>query len=306
MKILNDILADLVEKKLWLPAALLVIAIVGVPMQLAKPGDAPPPPAVPTAAVQQETGPELALTRAVKTGFDRAPRVNKKSSDPFGERNDDQVNAALKALRKKLLESLKSTISGDTSGGGTSLGGGTSDGGGVVPEAPKDDSSGGDGGGKTPSSKPEIDDLLSIMVTVNDGMPQQVNDIRTLSPLPDTTNPFLVYTGKNDSGAAVFIVSADVQPTGEGKCDPTPENCQTLTLGEGQTEDFKILTSSEGTVSITVIGIETKEVKTDGPSATAARLEAKARKLGATVVRDALDNPFILKSLADQKVKIRP
>ncbi len=145
-----------------------------------------------------------------------------------------------------------------------------------------------------------------MLVTVGDASPTQLDEVRTLSPLPDASNPFLVYTGKNSAGAAVFLVSADVQPSGEGQCDPSPENCITLTLAEGQTEDFKMLTGGTGTVSITVIGIETKEVTTTGTAARAARLEAESRQLGAKVVAKGIKtNPFLLKSLVDQKVEFR-
>lgn len=302
MKIINDIFSDLVEKKLWLPAALLVIAIIAVPMQLSKPGDPPPAPAVPSASVTEDSGPALALTRASKTGFERAPRVNKAQLDPFGERTDTQAKAAYKQVQKQILDALKDVMGSSGSTDGSSGGSGDSGDSGVVPQAPEDTSN----GDKGDDAKPEVDDLLSVLVTVGDGAPTQLDEVRTLSPLPDATNPFLVYTGKNSSGAAVFIVSADVQPTGEGQCDPSPEDCQTLTLAEGQTEDFKILTGGSGTVSITVIGVETKEVTTTGTGARAARLEAKGRRLGAKVVRDGVkNNPFILKSLADQKVKIR-
>ncbi len=301
MKLLNDIFSDLVEKKLWLPAALLVIAIVAVPMQLAKPGDPPPLPPAPSANVTSDAGPSLALTRASKTGFDRAPRVNKSQLDPFAERTDTAAKAVYNAEKKKLLSALKDLLGGGgSSDSGTGSPGGSSDGG-VVPKAPEDDPS------DTPEpEKTETDDLLSVLVTVGDTTPTQLDEVRTLSPLPDATNPFLVYTGKNSAGAAVFLVSADVQPTGEGQCDPTPENCITLTLAEGQTEDFTLLTGGGGTVSITVIGIETKEVTTTGTAARAARLEAKGRKLGAKVVADGIKtNPLLLKSLVDQKIKIR-
>jgi hypothetical protein len=306
MKIVNDIVSDLIEKKLWWVAALLVIAIVAVPMQLAKPGDPPPAPSVPNAIVTGDTGPELALTRASKTGFGRAPRVNEKQLDPFAERTDTQAKAVLAAERKTLLESLKNAVDASSGSGGsgdTTTGGSGDTGTGDVPKSPTTD----DPKPTSPkdTEKPEVDDLLSLFVTVGDGAPKQMTDVRTLSPLPDASNPFLVYTGKSGSGAAVFIVSADVQPSGEGTCEPSPENCVTLTLAEGQTEDFKILTGGSGTVSITVIGIETKEVVTTATAARATRLEAKARKLGAGVVRKGLDNPFILQSLVDHKIKIR-
>lgn len=299
MKIVNDIFSDLVEKKLWLPAALLVIAIVAVPMQLSKPGDPPPVPPVPSAAVKGDVGPSLALTRAEKTGFTRAPRVNKSELDPFAERTDTQAKAVYDAEMKKMLSALKELSGGSSTDG--SSGGGSSDGGGVVPKAPEDTSD-----DEKADEKPEVDDLLSVLVTVGDASPTQLDEVRTLSPLPDASNPFLVYTGKNSAGAAVFLVSADVQPSGEGQCDPSPENCITLTLAEGQTEDFKMLTGGTGTVSITVIGIETKEVTTTGTAARAARLEAESRKLGAKVVAKGIKtNPFLLKSLVDQKIEFR-
>lgn len=302
MKIVNDIWSDLLEKKLWLPALLIVIAIIAVPMRIAKADDPPPAEIVPTAALPKDSATQLDLTRASTTGFDRAPRVNKKELDPFAERTDRQSDAALKALKKSLTAALDSALGSSSTGSDTTS---TSSGdSGTVPVAPSDDtSSSSDDTQSTTPTKTETDDLLSILVTVGDAAPNEMDDIRTLSPLPDSTNPFLVYTGKTSSGAAVFIVSAEVAPTGNGSCDPSPEDCRTLTMKEGDTEDFKLADGT--TVEITVVSVETGKVKTTGTAASAARLETKARKVGAKVVKDALDDPSILQSLADHHVRIR-
>ncbi|MEH3053912.1 MAG: hypothetical protein PGN13_07885 [Patulibacter minatonensis] len=306
MKIVNDIFSDLVEKKLWPIALLLIGAIALVPMWLSGPGEPPAPVAGPPAKVAEDAGPQLALTRTTKTGFDRAPRVNKRELDPFAERTTAKADAALKSLKAQISQSISNSLGGGTSDGGN-LGGSTGgSSGGSTDVTPRPPSG---GGGDTTSTTPktEKDDLLTILVSSDadaaSSEPQQINDIRTLSPLPDTENPFLVYLGKSSDGDAMFIVSADVTPSGAGKCDPSPTDCRTLSLAEGDSAKFKL--ASGATVTITIVGIETTKVEVTGEAARAARLELKARRVGAKVLKQSLSDPSILQSLYDHKVKFR-
>lgn len=302
MSLVNNILADLREKRLWLPVLGLVALIAVVPMVLGKPGDPPPAEPVPNVNAPTDAGPELALSRQVTTGFKLAPRVNKSMTDPFGDRTDkpgEDINKAFAEAVKSATGGATDTGSGTSSGGDTS---GSSDNG--TGSAGGSGGSGGSGGG----SDTVTDDLLTILVTKGDGQPEQIEDIRTLSPLPSTDNPFLVYVGKTSGGEASFLVSADVTVEGDGQCDPTPTDCRTLILAEGQSATFTLKLEDNEKVQVTVVAIETKKVDVSGSAnaARAARLEARSRKVGAGVLRRAVKDRAVLSSLAQQRVRLRP
>lgn len=295
MSLVNNILADLREKRLWLPVIGLVALIAVVPMVLGKPGDPPPPEPVPNLNAPTDSGPELALSRQVTTGFKLAPRVNKSMRDPFGDRTDDPLN--------EFLDSLKSAT--DSGSGSSDPSAGTGSGGDT--SGSSDNGTGSSGGG---SDKPETvtDDLLTILVTKGDGQPEQIEDIRTLTPLPSTDDPFLVYVGKTSGGEASFLVSADVTVEGDGQCDPTPTDCRTLILAEGQSATFTLRLKDNEKIQVTVVALETKKVDVSGSSAAAraARYEARSRKVGARVLRSAVKDRAVLSSLAHQRVRLRP
>ncbi len=301
MSLVNNILADLREKRLWLPVIGLVALIAVVPMVLGKPGDPPPAEPVPNVNAPTDTGPELALSRQVTTGFKLAPRVNKSMVDPFGDRTDKPG--------EELLKAFKEAVDGAT--GGTGTGGDTgSTGNGGDTSGSSDNGTGSAGGGSGGSDKPQTvtDDLLTILVTKGDGQPEQIEDIRTLTPLPSTDDPFLVYVGKTTGGEASFLVSADVTVEGDGQCDPTPTDCRTLILAEGQSSTFTLKLKDNEKIQITVVAIETKKVDVSGSSAAtrAARFEARSRKVGARVLRNAVKDRAVLSSLAQQRVRLRP
>ncbi|MBO9534192.1 MAG: hypothetical protein J7513_14570 [Solirubrobacteraceae bacterium] len=292
---INAIISDLVEKKLWPLALFLVVCAVGAPMMLSRPGEPPVAEAVPQVDAGADEGPQLALSRTTTTGFARAPRVNKKALDPFGDRTEAKTDAIVKQVQ----DSIKNALGGiDTAGSAPVTTPGTSEDPGITPVKP-----GSSDEPKDTTPKTETDDVLSVLITVGTSEPTQLDDVRTLSPLPDAENPFLVYVGKTSSGGASFLVSADVVPTGDGVCDPSPTDCRTLTMKSGDTESFKLVDGS--TVEVTMIGVDTKKVPVTGTAAKAARLEAKAREVGIAALKSVLDDKQVMYSLGRHKVKYR-
>jgi hypothetical protein len=66
----------------------------------------------------------------------------------------------------------------------------------------------------------------------------------------DDVGPLLVYTGLTDHGKkAVFLVDASLEPTGDGKCEPHPSNCETVELAKGETEFFDVIDPETGDVT---------------------------------------------------------
>jgi hypothetical protein len=304
MSVLQNIWHDLVEKKLWPVAALLVVLIVAVPVALGKPGEVPAPPSPPTATGIQ-SGPTLALTATGATGFEHPPQVNKRALDPFASRN----NPAADRLRAALKSAVLVVIDGGTPTDNT---GGTP----TPPDTstPSTDTGNDPSTGDTPAEptvKTEKDDVLTVLITPEGAEPTEIDDVRTLSPLPDADNPFLVYVGKSGDGKASFLVSSTVTVSGDGVCAPSMADCRTLEMGVGDTADFVVKgvdntgAATVTKVEFTIVDLETKKVKVTGSAARAAKLENKARTVGALALKSVLNDDLVVQSLLRQRVKFR-
>lgn len=309
MTMLRAIWQDLIEKKLWLVAVPLVVMIFAVPFALGRTAepDAPVPPAPPAIA---DSGPSLALTSSDTTGFARAPRVNKKALNPFGRRDGD---AGLKKLAAKLGSAADAVAEKGAGGGGSTGGGGTpapSD-----PNPPKPPSQ-----PKEPKPEYENDDLLSFLYQEDAGEPMEMEDVRTLTPLPDADVPFLVYVGKTADGKASFLVSAEVKVSGQGACTPSKADCRTLEMAIGETTNFELLTKKNGegtnviaklTVTdlvrgkVLVNGDAEESTSNDGAADSGGLDDAATRAIGARALKSVLDDEKVLASLQRQKIKIR-
>jgi hypothetical protein len=116
-------------------------------------------------------------------------------------------------------------------------------------------------------------------------------DVARLSPLPSATDPFFVYLGvleatKAKEKRAVFIVSSDADPLGEGACHPTAQDCQSIELTVGQTAYFNY-TAPSGVVTQYVLqlaGIHKTEIKSEAKASAAIARHSVA---GTELLRDA-------------------
>jgi hypothetical protein len=143
---------------------------------------------------------------------------------------------------------------------------------------------------KTPA-KPTADDAsdtfhVSLRFGVT-GTQETIRDIARLTPLPSVTNPFFVYLGVlQDGKTAVFMVSSDAVPTGDGACRPSATTCETIELKAGDTEFFD-LTGADGVVTqyqMDLVSIRKTEVQA---AAKAAAASARHSNAGAELLRDA-------------------
>ena len=66
--------------------------------------------------------------------------------------------------------------------------------------------------------------------------------------LPDEEAPVLIYKGVEDGGkVAIFELTGVVDAQGDGKCEPTPEDCQYLKLRAGETEFITVTDTGDET-----------------------------------------------------------
>jgi hypothetical protein len=219
MSFLNNLWADLVDKRLWPVLVVLVLALVAIPLLLMKSDDssAPSAPPVPSAAVPAASHSVV----SVDSETVRGAKLSGSSRDPFkgqGTTGDTQSNASSAPGPATAAPgpATSSPSGAGSSGTGTGASGdtGTSGAGGGPTPVP----SGGSGGGSSPSHSP---------VTVQFGKwgSSNLTKVEPLQALPSRKNPMVVYLGPKD-GKAVFLISSDVTLGSNSDCKPSKDVCQ--------------------------------------------------------------------------------
>jgi hypothetical protein len=272
MNVFANTWRQLVRRRLWPVAALLLAGLVAVPLVLAKdpePVVMPPPPAPEetTAAEEAATGePLVALTE--QGDQVRRRRVLGARKDPFEVAPPPKAKKSQEqAPAEQEPETDKPEAPSDPSGGAPSLPGP------VLPpvETPVEPE-------KKKTYPPD-----SLIVRFGDPTSGELDrgTLTKLSPLPadtgDEAQPVLVYTGLTKDGKhAIFMVDAAAEATGDGECKPHPSNCETIHLRKGETEFFDIK-DEEGNVvaqyQLDLIDINTRKK----PAATRSRAKATAK-----------------------------
>jgi hypothetical protein len=227
----RGLLRDLVERKLWPLAVLLLAAAVAVPIYLGRPAaDAT------VAAVGQQANAAKPSKAAVS--------IEDQASDderPGGVRNPFKQLHVPKAPKAPTTPKTPAADVPSTSGGS----------GGDGSQPPLGPSGSGGTGGDKPAPKPAGDPLDVYHLSLRFGRAEAsqlktYHDVARLSPLPTADNPFFVYTGVlKDGKTAVFLLSSDATATGDGHCKPSPKSCQTIEVKEGDTEFFDLTVNGE-------------------------------------------------------------
>jgi hypothetical protein len=285
MPFLRNLAKDLVEKRLWPVAVLLVAALVAVPVLIGRTSPDPVAPAgVAGTAATADAGSSDDATRVlVSIDEDAADRRHEGGDvrDPF------KAPAAAKAASEtETTDASTVTATEDTSTSGattpadTTTGGATTSGGSTGSTG----STGSSSGSGDAKAKSTFHVSLRFGTT---GEQKTIRDIARLSPLPSVTNPFFVYLGVlADGKTAVFMVSSDAVPTGDGSCKPSATDCQTIHLKAGDTEWFDF-TNPDGSVvqyQMDLVSVRKKKV-TSVDAVQAAH--ARHSRVGAELLRDA-------------------
>lgn len=234
MNVVTTIWQQLVGRRLWPLALLLVAALVAVPFVLASEPAPVAPPADPVPAMSDDDALAEPVVAKVAAG-DRTrrrrvlgarkdpfrPAPVKKAKEPTAKQASTQENAA----KTESKGSAPTTASGG--GGGTS-----------VPSVP-------------PATEPSLPKPPAGSVTVrfgdaeSDELPS--GWLTKLRPLPDSDEPLLVFMGLTKDGKkAKFLVDAALTPTGDGTCKPHPSSCETILLSRGETEFFDAIDPATG------------------------------------------------------------
>jgi hypothetical protein len=273
-QMIQDLYADMRDRKLLPLIAVLLLGIVAVPVVLKQEAE-PPATVAETAAAVPEDVPTAAVLVSDPGLRDYRERLAELSSkNPFASDSGDVAAEKAKAQVEDVVKEAAasagltdpaSTASGTIGGGSTGVTESTttetstSESSEVIVEDSDDSSSSGGSGGGSRWYTFSVD-----VLTGPAGDTRRRNNLQTLTVLPSESNPVAVYIGVSDGGKkAVFMVSPDVVDTdGAGSCLPAPSACQFLTLKKGQEQKLDYAPSGEAdTFVIDVKDIRFEEVR---------------------------------------------
>ncbi len=237
---LQNVIADLREKRLLPVAILLLAGLVAVPVLLAKPADEnAASPAQPASAGQNEATKALVALADEDSGAGSTLKLfdPRNPFAPDGVKNLQTISS--EKLGKASTDLASSESSGGGTGGATDTGGGSGGGstGGEIPSGGGDTGGGGGtGGGGTEVTQYTY--VLDVTFTA-DGKTHKHKSMSKLTQLPSENKPLLLFLGVDSTGDnAVFLVDSTLKADGEGHCSPSTSDCATLSIGPGSVEHF--------------------------------------------------------------------
>lgn len=268
-----DLWHDLREKRLWPVAAVLALALVAVPVLLAKPAEEASAPVVKTPAPKKLDRDQLAALAQVKLGEEESGEGSTLGvfdpSNPFTPPKG--------AIKKE--KTASSSNAGPTSGPTSGSGGG----GGLTPSDPNGGTggggTGGTGGGGTTTTTTAYKYVVDITFTAN-GRTRRIKGLEKLDMLPNQSSPLLIFLGVTPKGSdAVFLVDSTLTAAGEGRCKPSEAECAYAFIGPGSRYMF----TNEAGDSYDVKVDEIRKVKISADGASAKAGSAKGSKARAAV-----------------------
>ena len=240
MTFFRNVWTDLVDKRLWPVALILLLALVAVPVLLVRGGGSDDH--VDVAAAPAADG----ATRGVVAVETTTKRVALHGSrrDPFAPRGGGSSTDATTTTSSSSTAGAQTTAgttagSTPTTGAATPSGGGSS---GTSTSGSTSSSTGDSGGSSDTSTSTSTGATTADAVVVRFGKAGADSKLRVVAPLealPSRGNPIVVYLGVQD-GQAVFLVSSDATPGGDAKCKPSKEVCQKAYVAPGHTVSLDV------------------------------------------------------------------
>jgi hypothetical protein len=224
---------DLRQKNLLLPAIALIVALVAIPVLIARGGSDGSSLSSSFGSVSATSSPEtedavVAYHPGVRNFKKRLSHLGAK--DPFTQQYTNSPAPA----DSSGSDSLAQALGDSTNSGSTGVGGGSTGGGG-----------GGGGGGKSPGKVVKTHKTTyfwwesDVQVGESGTQLTTMNNVKPFQFLPSPEVPVLTYIGTVSGSQAVFLVSKDVSSIGgEGTCFPSVDACQLLGLDAGKGADL--------------------------------------------------------------------
>jgi hypothetical protein len=257
MQVLRTILQDLVERRLWPVAVLLLAGLVAVPTLLGGAGE--PAAEAPVAA---QTAVNDAADAAQVTVVERTTKVRLRggaTASPFHKTPPGSGDTG-EEIAPAPSASGGSDVTGSVPSGTTSTYSAGADTG----------SSGAEGADSTPvssgtrskTSKPAKQGTAKVAsyrvdleLGTPDGELQRKRNLARLTALPSAENPVFTFLGVlADRKTLVFVLSPGTTADGEGRCRPSFTDCETVEMRKGQTEIFEVA-QADGTVKQYIVQV---------------------------------------------------
>jgi hypothetical protein len=235
MNAVSSIWRQLVRRRLWPVAILLVAALAAVPVMLSREPEVPIPPVDPAPAVTSKADDAIAepvVAQAAAEDRSKRRRVLGVVKDPFAPAPPKKPKKAKKAAKTGGAETGKQSETVSTGGGlpSTGYGGGSVGGGTIVPSVP---------------AVPKTYYSAGTIIVRFGASTQETLDrfaIKKLGPVPNQETPLLIYMGLTKDGKrAKFLVDAMIEVDGDGTCRPHPSSCETIELSVGETEFLDVV-----------------------------------------------------------------
>jgi hypothetical protein len=293
MTAVRNVLKELVERKLWPVALVLIVALVAVPVLLAKkaPTDLVTPP---TGPLPYSSGTTLPAISVKSTPGDTKLAGN--GHNPFAPQHVATTSTTTTATTASASVTTTASTGAVTGTGGSTS---TNVGGGSTPSAPTPTTP---VTSPTPtpttpapsSPKPAPTGLtatqsyhVSLALTNADGSLNTIDPLQRLSILPGKQQPMLVELGVLQGGSRVlFVVEPGTVVSGAGTCTPGPIDCEILSLAPGQTEGLSKHGAAGSSTPVALFSVNSITVD-QHPSVAAAN---KARQAASDVGRELLAN----------------
>jgi hypothetical protein len=274
MSAVTNMWRQLVQRRLWPVAILLIAALAAVPLTLAKEPEAVPPAPPAPAAGEDELAVAPIVTAVSSTDRGKRRHVLGEAKNPFAVAKPEKVAVAkaTKALERSAPAAGTAAI---PAAGGTSspvtVGPGTP----VAPATPV-----------APVAPARTYDKYDLTVRFGDATADRGRDtLKRLQPLPSADAPVLIYLGVLEDGkTAVFLLDHDVEAIGDGVCKPTAEDCETIRLRAGETEFFDVK-DADGNVTAQYQLDLVKIHKSTTTSAAEAKASYVASKAGRRILK---------------------
>jgi hypothetical protein len=239
MNVLTTTWRQLVRRRLWPVAVLLLAGLVAVPVLLARdPAPVTPPEQPASAPAEQSAKKDEALAEPVVAKVSSADRSRRRRvlgsrKDPFTPAAAKKKHKVTKKVVKKPAEKTTADETPVTSAPSTpSLPSGP-----ITPVAP------------APKKKVYAKDSLIVRWGDATGDLKRSN-LKKLAALGTEDEPLLIYMGLTDHGKkAVFLVDDSLDPSGDGTCTPHPSNCEKVELATGETEFFDVVDQESGDIT---------------------------------------------------------
>lgn len=280
MSFFKNVLSDLIEKRLWPVAIALVAALVAVPIVLGGGSDET---GTPVAGITPSTASGSGTSQAEVVSLEEqaAGKVQRKGSlkNPFVQHHQPKP--------VKIKTTSSSTTAPASTSSGSSSTGGTSD----TPTATTPTTT-------TPDDSTNEQKSTTYRVNFHfgeEGAMRSYTNVARLTPLPSSDNPFFVYLGLADDGkSAIFLVDGTAEVSGDGKCQPSADDCQQVALKVGDTEFLDMPSGTAGTVEYTLT-LKSIKKSTTATKASAAKARARESKAGREYLRQLVsDDPTVL------------